>query len=162
NNYKFTGKERDTESGLDEFGARYYSSSLSRFMIPDWAAKPATVPYANFGNPQSLNLYGYVENNPTTTGDPDGHQEGAALNLDRDVNDLAAGRISEKEYMDRQKARGVGAMAGLSLVGAALAAPEAGIIVRNLIAVGLATAPRTVPIITDAIEGYVNPGSPGT
>jgi hypothetical protein len=32
------------------------------------------VPYANFGNPQSLNLYAYVENNPTTLGDPDGHQ----------------------------------------------------------------------------------------
>ncbi len=68
-----TGKERDSESGLDEFGARYYSSSLGRFMIADWAAKPTAVPYANFGNPQSLNLYSYVENNPTTVGDPDGH-----------------------------------------------------------------------------------------
>ena len=71
--YKFTGKERDSESGLDMFGARYYGSSLGRFMTPDWAAKPTDVPYANFGNPQSLNLYSYVENNPTTTGDPDGH-----------------------------------------------------------------------------------------
>ncbi len=42
-------------------------------MTPDWAAKPTSVPYANFGNPQSLNLYGYVQNNPTTMGDPDGH-----------------------------------------------------------------------------------------
>jgi RHS repeat-associated protein len=73
NHYKFTGKERDSESGLDEFGARYYASSLGRFMIPDWAAKPTSVPYANFGNPQSLNLYSYVQNNPTTFGDPDGH-----------------------------------------------------------------------------------------
>src|SRR5258708_20460347 len=46
---------------------------MGRFMTPDWAAKPADVPYANFGNPESLNLYGYVENNPTTIGDPDGH-----------------------------------------------------------------------------------------
>ena len=53
----FTGKERDTESGLDNFGARYYGSSLGRFMVPDWASKPTGVPYANFGNPQSLNLY---------------------------------------------------------------------------------------------------------
>jgi RHS repeat-associated protein len=37
--YKFTGKERDTESGLDMFGARYYGSSLGRFMTPDWAAR---------------------------------------------------------------------------------------------------------------------------
>lgn len=42
-------------------------------MSPDWAAKPAAVPYASFGNPQSLNLYSYVNNNPTTTRDPDGH-----------------------------------------------------------------------------------------
>jgi len=74
-NYKFTGKERDSESGLDEFGARYYSSAWGRFMIPDWAAKPTTVPYANFGNPQSLNLYTYVQNNPATVGDVDGHGE---------------------------------------------------------------------------------------
>jgi RHS repeat-associated protein len=73
NRYKFTGKERDSESGLDMFGARYYGSSLGRFMTPDWATKPIDVPYANFGNPQSLNLYSYVNNNPTTTRDPDGH-----------------------------------------------------------------------------------------
>lgn len=47
---RFTGKERDSESGLDMFGARYYGSSLGRFMTPDWAAKPISVPYAEFGN----------------------------------------------------------------------------------------------------------------
>jgi RHS repeat-associated protein len=72
-NYMFNAKERDSESGLDMFGARYYGSSLGRFMTPDWAPKPLAVPYANYGNPQSLNLYSYVENNPTTFGDPDGH-----------------------------------------------------------------------------------------
>jgi RHS repeat-associated protein len=76
--YKFTGKERDLEtcatgSCLDNFGARFDASSLARFMTPDWAEKPTAVPYAHFGNPQSLNLYSYVENNPTTVGDPDGH-----------------------------------------------------------------------------------------
>ena len=71
--YKFGGKEWDSESGLDEFGARYYASTVGRFMTPDWAAKPTSVPYANFGNPQSLNLYSYVQNNSTTLGDPDGH-----------------------------------------------------------------------------------------
>jgi RHS repeat-associated protein len=44
NHYKFTGKERDSESGLDMFGARYYGSSLGRFMTPDWGAKPTDVP----------------------------------------------------------------------------------------------------------------------
>jgi RHS repeat-associated protein len=73
NGYKFTGKERDTESGLDYFGARHYSSAMGRFMVPDWAAKPTSVPYANFGDPQSLNLYSYVRNHPISQTDPDGH-----------------------------------------------------------------------------------------
>jgi len=73
NHYKFTGKERDTESGLDNFGARYDASSLGRFMTPDWAAKPTTVPYALFGDPQTLNLYAYVRNNPVSRADADGH-----------------------------------------------------------------------------------------
>src|SRR5579859_3079009 len=79
NNYKFTGKERDSESGLDNFGARYYCNPIGRFITPDWADKPTDVPYANFGNPQSLNLYSYVKNNPTTFGDPDGHAEKSFL-----------------------------------------------------------------------------------
>ena len=73
NNYKFTGKERDPESGLDDFGARYYSSALGRFMSSDWSAVPVPVPYAELTNPQSLNLYAYVKNNPETLTDPDGH-----------------------------------------------------------------------------------------
>jgi RHS repeat-associated protein len=73
NHYKFTGKERDAETGLDYFGARYYSNGLGRFVTPDWAARPIAVPYADFGNPQSLNLYRYGQNNPMTFGDPDGH-----------------------------------------------------------------------------------------
>ena len=74
-NYKFTGKERDTESGLDNFGARYYASGMGRFITPDWAARPTTVPYASFGDPQTLNLYTYVENGPVNRVDADGHDE---------------------------------------------------------------------------------------
>lgn len=48
-------------------------SSLGRFMTPDWAAKPTTVPYAKFGDPQSLNLYAFVENSPIDRIDADGH-----------------------------------------------------------------------------------------
>ena len=71
--FKFTGEERDNESGLDYFGARYYASSMGRFMSPDWAARAEPVPYAKLDNPQSLNLYGYVLNNPLSKTDPDGH-----------------------------------------------------------------------------------------
>ena len=72
-NYKFTSKQRDVESGLDYFGARYYGNSLSRFLTPDWADKPTSVPYAQFGDPQSLNLYAYVRNCPVNRADVDGH-----------------------------------------------------------------------------------------
>ena len=67
------GKERDTESGLDYFGARYYCSNMGRWMSPDWADKPEAVPYSSLENPQSLNLYGYVLNNPLSKADSDGH-----------------------------------------------------------------------------------------
>jgi RHS repeat-associated protein len=66
NHYKFTGKERDAESGLDYFGARYYASSMGRWMSPDWASKAEPVPYAKLDDPQSLNLYSYVSNRPLT------------------------------------------------------------------------------------------------
>jgi RHS repeat-associated protein len=68
-----TGKERDNESGLDYFGARYYSSALGRLVTPDWAAHPVAVPYATLADPQSLNLYSYIENNPINRIDPLGH-----------------------------------------------------------------------------------------
>jgi RHS repeat-associated protein len=71
--HHFTGKERDAESGNDYFMARYYSSNMGRFLSPDWAAKAMPVPYATFGNPQSLNLYSYMQNNPLGGADADGH-----------------------------------------------------------------------------------------
>jgi RHS repeat-associated protein len=72
NHYKFTGKERD-ETGLDYFGARYYSNGLGRWVSADWSATPEPVPYADFGDPQTLNLYQFVGGNPATKADPDGH-----------------------------------------------------------------------------------------
>jgi RHS repeat-associated protein len=67
NHYKFTGKERDG-TGLDNFGARYNSSSLGRFMSPD---EPLID--QDTGRPQSWNLYSYVRNNPLNSIDPNGH-----------------------------------------------------------------------------------------
>jgi len=75
-NYKFEGKERDIETGNDNFGARYYRSALGRWMSPDWSAIPAPVPYANLTNPQTLNLYAMTSDNPETFADLDGHTGG--------------------------------------------------------------------------------------
>jgi hypothetical protein len=46
---------------------------MGRFMSSDWSSDPEAIPYADIGNPQSLNLYAYVNNNPLRTTDPDGH-----------------------------------------------------------------------------------------
>jgi RHS repeat-associated protein len=89
NTYRFTGKERDAESNLDDFGARYYAFSTGRFMSPDWAARPTAVPYAAFGDPQSLNLYGYVRNDPVSRADEDGHDYNVPYNVGSRAQELA-------------------------------------------------------------------------
>ena len=66
--HRFTGKERDSESGNDYFGARYYGSSMGRFLSPD----PSQLYFADLTNPQSFNLYSYGYNNPLTDIDPSG------------------------------------------------------------------------------------------
>ncbi len=43
NHYKFTGKELDDETGLYNYGARYYSPALGRYMTPDWSARPTPI-----------------------------------------------------------------------------------------------------------------------
>lgn len=63
----FTAKERDSETGLDYFGARYYGSNMGRFTSPD--------PLLNSGHPadpQSWNRYAYTRNNPLKFIDPTG------------------------------------------------------------------------------------------
>jgi len=68
--YKFTGKERDLESGLQYFEARYYSGVLGRFNRVD----TLTLDIKNewLKDPQHLNFYSYVKNNPIIANDPDG------------------------------------------------------------------------------------------
>ncbi|MHB8484496.1 MAG: RHS repeat-associated core domain-containing protein [Candidatus Acidiferrales bacterium] len=82
-NYRFEGKERDLETGDDNFGARYYRSTLGRWLSADWSSIPAPVPYANLTNPQTLNLYAMVSDNPETFADLDGHQCGNVGSSDR-------------------------------------------------------------------------------
>ncbi len=88
-NYKFTGKQRDPDMGVDYFGARFYKSDMSRFYSPDWSASVEPVPYAKLNNPQSLNLYTYVVSNPATLNDADGHEEGAS-DSDSTVSDSSS------------------------------------------------------------------------
>jgi len=66
---KFTGKERDAETGLDYFGARYFSGAQGRFTTPD---EPLVDQHTQ--DPQSWNLYSYVRNNPLRAVDQDGRE----------------------------------------------------------------------------------------
>lgn len=75
--YSFTRKERDLESGLHYFEARYLASTLSRFISADPKfAHPDALPPDEFGaflaQPQKLNPYAYVLNNPVSYHDPSG------------------------------------------------------------------------------------------
>ncbi|MEO7144550.1 MAG: RHS repeat-associated core domain-containing protein [Bryobacteraceae bacterium] len=65
---RFTGQDRDTDTGLDRFPARYMGSAEGRFMVPDPIGSLAADP----ANPQSWNLYSYVRNNPLALIDPTG------------------------------------------------------------------------------------------
>jgi RHS repeat-associated protein len=60
--YKFTGKERDVESGYDYFGARYYDARIGKWLSVD----PLAEKYPN------LSPFNYVANNPLRSIDPDG------------------------------------------------------------------------------------------
>ncbi|MBW0008277.1 MAG: hypothetical protein JO335_11270, partial [Sphingomonas sp.] len=62
------------------------------FLTPDWSASPAFVPYAKLGNPQSLNLYAYAGNNPTSYRDSDGHEIGpvSGLNIGTEKDPIEA------------------------------------------------------------------------
>ncbi|WP_263357652.1 Ig-like domain repeat protein, partial [Acidicapsa ligni] len=103
--HHFTGKERDTESGLDYFGARYYASSMGRFMSPDWSAQEEPVPYATMDDPQSLNLYNYTRNNPLSGTDPDGHC--------CDIKDLFVGAVTGfGTYLGAEAGATAGALTG--------------------------------------------------
>jgi RHS repeat-associated protein len=65
---KFTGKERDAETALDYFGARYFSGAQGRFTSPD----PVHILKQKLLDPQQWNMYAYVRNNPLRFRDPTG------------------------------------------------------------------------------------------
>jgi RHS repeat-associated protein len=75
---KFSGKERETNSEVDYFGARYYNHKHYRFLSVD----PVINRDEAISNPQLWNLYSFCRNNPITFFDPDGRLETSLQILD--------------------------------------------------------------------------------
>jgi RHS repeat-associated protein len=105
---EFTSKERDAETGLDNFLARYFSSAQGRFTSPD-------EPFADQDedNPQSWNLYAYGRNNPLRNIDPTGRcSQGAGGYTDEGSGlfpgPCSGGQIGEQKAGNNSTTVGVG------------------------------------------------------
>jgi RHS repeat-associated protein len=100
NTYKFTGKEWDSESGLEDFGVRYNASSMGRFMSPDQFI-PFNLKRDKFhawiSNPQHWNKYAYALNNPLLYVDPSGMTETIYYFLSGNLTD------GQKKYFQEHK-----------------------------------------------------------
>jgi hypothetical protein len=80
-------------------------------MTPDWAEKPTNVPYATFGDPQTLNLYAYVENEPINRVDADGHIEWAP-HLDFSNGPINIGAATAQSVGPSELATGLSVLIG--------------------------------------------------
>jgi len=149
---RYTGKERDAESGNDYFEARHYSSTTGRFMSPDWSAEEEPIPYAQMDDPQSLNLYSYVQNNPLGRVDADGHCPwcalgGAALAVGAEI---IADKITGKPITLRGV---VGAAVGGAIIGG-----SAGLATEEGVAIQIAIAGNS-SIVGGIVERGIKTGS---
>jgi RHS repeat-associated protein len=144
---RFGGKERDTETGLDYFGARYYSSLNGRFTAVD----PILDIESAIVDPQRWNRYAYAYNHPFRFMDPDGRQ-GLSIGLEGDYQAWVRGKISDAEY--RARAQEHAKAGSLTLgIGAAVGALVAGGPSAWRSAVGCFLSPACQGVAVDTLEG---------
>lgn len=107
--YGFSQKERDAESGLHYFEARYLASQLARFTRVDPVVE--ALPDEAIADPQLLNAYAYARNNPIAYTDPDGKfiKTKAGQVLARQFNpfsDQASGNLQDNKFLRRARVFG--------------------------------------------------------
>jgi RHS repeat-associated protein len=152
---RFTGKERDAETGLDFFGARYYSGAQGRFTSVD----PGFNLRAMIANPQRWNRYAYVSNNPLLFVDPDGREQVVIMNGKTymgGVDGMSAGDKHAKNVVF------AGLVAGTAATAAGVSAPGLLAAGRGLLStlIGYLISPQEQQTATNAIEGLA-PGPTG-
>jgi len=122
---RFTGKERDPESNLDYFGARYYSGAQGR-----WTSADELMASENIADPQRWNRYAYVSNNPLAKIDPDGRQEVPILDPTMTYMIVRQQGGSHEQAMQAHaavvKGQAAAAVSGDATLGAAAGGPSAG------------------------------------
>lgn len=152
--YRYTGKERDEETGFTYHGARYYAAWLGRWESCD----PRLFV-------DGLNLYRYVKSNPMILVDATGGECGACIAIERDNRAVLEGKMSHEQYMERAKARAGGAAIGVALVAAFWAAPEAAALAlartEKVITFALANPGKVIAATSFGI-GVLDPHPPGT
>jgi RHS repeat-associated protein len=94
---KFTSKERDIETGLDFFGARYYGSTQGRFTSADPLLSSGSI-----YDPQTWNRYSYTLNNPLKYIDPLGLYEWDASLGGSATDDELKKRKGGQKIIDRR------------------------------------------------------------
>ena len=146
---KFTGKERDTETSLDYFGARYYGNTLGRFTSVD----PVLNVKATLPDPQRWNVYSYVSNRPLLLVDPDGREQPTVMN-----GKVVMGGVDGEWAGDNHaKNQMLAILCGSALVGILVAsvAPE-------LLSAGIVAGanPKNQALVQETLEGLAG-GPPG-
>jgi RHS repeat-associated protein len=170
---KFTGKERDAETNLDDFGARYFAGAQGRFTSVDPAFATASLFHL-----QSWNGYTYAQNNPLKYVDPDGEVPinvitagvGAAIGGVVGAAGEYANQVRTSGHVTSRAriwtAAGVGALAG-GIAGFTLGIGAGAGVTAGAIETGIVTASSTVigdftqHRANDAL-GLTNPGENST
>jgi RHS repeat-associated protein len=96
NTHRFTGHERDANTGYDYMHYRSYGSNIGRFMKPDNITGTPL-------NPQSWNLYSYVRGNPVNFNDPTGHRPTSPKGITYIYDDPDVGDTDTPSFWDRTK-----------------------------------------------------------
>jgi RHS repeat-associated protein len=153
---RFTGKERDEESGLDYFEARYYTNTQGRFTSVD-----PLMASGSAGSPQSWNRYAYAINNPLRFTDPTGmspgdfyNQDGKRLGTDGISDGKAYVVTDDAQAKQIQQADKAGGTTQVSTVSSAVELPD--LDVRQ--AIGNAVDRSNSPTADDTKGGFHEEG----